>query len=51
LDDSGLQGSSDSLRSMVAALRPGILTTAGDVPAATDMKRLDKVLQTIPRSY
>jgi len=51
LDDSGLQGSSDSLRSMVAELRPVILTTAGDVPAATDMKRLDKVLQTIPRSY
>ena len=51
LDDSGLQGSSDSLRSMVAALHPVVLTTAGDVPAATDMKRLDKVLQKIPRSY
>lgn len=51
LDDSALQVSSDSLRSMVAALRPAILTTAGDVPAMTDMKRLDKVLEKIPRSY
>ena len=50
-DDSALQVSSDSLRSMVASLRPAILTTAGDVPAMTDMKRLDRVLQKIPRSY
>jgi hypothetical protein len=51
LDDSALQVSSDTLRSMVAALRPAILTTAHDVPAMTDMKRLDKVLGRIPRSY
>jgi hypothetical protein len=51
LDDSAIRVSGDSLRSMVAALRPAILTTAGDVPAMTDMKRLDKVLGKIPRSY
>lgn len=51
LDDSALQVSSDSFRNMVGALRPAILTTAGGVPAATDMKRLDKVLQKLPRSY
>jgi hypothetical protein len=51
LDDSALQVSSDSLRSMVTALRPALLTTAGDVPAMTDMKRLDEVLKTIPRIY
>jgi len=51
LDDSALQVSSDSFRSMVTALRPAILTTAGDVPAMTDMKRLDQVLETIPRIY
>jgi hypothetical protein len=51
LDDSALQVSSDSLRSIVAALRPAILTTARDIPAIMDMKRLDKVLEKIPRSY
>jgi len=51
LDDSALQVSSDPFRRMVASLRPTLLTTAGDVPAMTDMKRLDKVLQNIPRSY
>jgi hypothetical protein len=51
LNDSALQVSSDSLRRMVAALRPAILTTAGDVPAMMDMKRLSKVLEKIPRSF
>jgi hypothetical protein len=51
LEDSAPQDSSDGLRSMVAALRPAILTTAGDVPVMTDMKRLDKVLEKVPRSY
>ena len=51
LEDSAAQCSSDSIRRMVAKLRPAILTTAGDVPATTDMKRLDKVLENIPRSY
>jgi hypothetical protein len=51
LDDSALQVSSDSFRGIVTALRPAILTTAGDVPATTDMKRLAKVLEEIPRSF
>jgi Uroporphyrinogen decarboxylase (URO-D) len=51
LDDSALQVSSDSLRRMVAALRPAILTTARDVPVMTDMKRLSKILEEIPRSF
>jgi hypothetical protein len=51
LEDSALQVSNGALRTLVASLRPAILTTAGDVPAMTDMKRLDKVLEKIPRSY
>ena len=51
LDDAALQVSSESLRRMVAALRPAILTTAHDVPAMTDMKRLGKVLEEMPRSF
>jgi hypothetical protein len=51
LDDSALQVSFESLRRMIAALRPAILTTAGDVPAMTDMKRMGKVLEGIPRSF
>jgi Uroporphyrinogen decarboxylase (URO-D) len=50
-EESALQVSSGCLRSMVAALRPALLTTANDVPAMTDMKRLDKVLEKVPRSY
>ena len=51
LDDSALQVSCESLHRMVAALRPAILTTAGDVPVRTDMKRLTKVLEGVPRSF
>jgi hypothetical protein len=51
LDDSGLQVFSDSLRGMVAVLRPALLTTAGDVPAVTEMKRMSKVLEVVPRSF
>jgi hypothetical protein len=51
LEDSAIRHSSDCLRSKVATLRPAILTTAGDVAATVDMKRLDKVLGNIPRSY
>jgi hypothetical protein len=51
LDDSALQVFSDSLRGMVAALRPALLTTAGDVPAVTEMKRMSKVLEVVPRSF
>lgn len=41
----------DSLRQAVTNARPAILTTAGDVPASTDMKHLLKVLGEIPRAY
>ena len=51
LDDTALQVSSDSLRGMVVALRPAILTTAGDVPALTDISRMSKVLEVVPRSF
>lgn len=37
-------------QSILSELRPAIITTAGDVPAATDMKHLVKVLEGIPRS-
>ncbi|MBZ5700922.1 MAG: hypothetical protein LAN84_03665 [Acidobacteriia bacterium] len=51
LDDSSLASCRASLRQMVAELRPAILTTAGDVPAQTDMKRLIKVLEEVPRGF
>ncbi|MBZ5643810.1 MAG: hypothetical protein LAO19_13695 [Acidobacteriia bacterium] len=51
LDDAALQVSCESLHRMVAALRPVILTTAGDVPAGTDMKRMSKVLDQVSRSF
>ncbi len=41
----------ESLLHAIPALRPAILTTAGDVPAGTDMKRLSKVLGEIPRAF
>jgi hypothetical protein len=50
-DDSALELSCDSFRSAVTTLRPALLTTARDVPMMTDMKRLDRVLQKIPRNY
>jgi hypothetical protein len=51
LEESALQVSSECFRNMVAALRPALLTTANDVPAMTDLKSLDKVLEKIPRAY
>ena len=51
LDDPGLEACRGSLRQMVSELRPAILTTAGDVPAQTDMKRLIKVLEEVPRAF
>jgi hypothetical protein len=51
MEESALQVASGCLRRLVAALRPALLTTANDVPAMTDMKRLDKVLEKIPRCY
>lgn len=51
LDASARQACRESIRQLVPALRPPILTTAGDIPATTDMKRMCKVLEEIPRSY
>jgi hypothetical protein len=51
LEDSALQDLSNSFRRMVTSMRPAILTTAGDVPAMTDMKRLDKALEKVSRTY
>jgi hypothetical protein len=44
-------GLPDSLIDAMRTLRPAVLTTAGDVPPNTDMKRLSKVLGEIPRAY
>jgi hypothetical protein len=46
--DTGLH---ESLGHAMAAFRPAILTTAGDVPPGTDMTRLLKVLGEIPRAF
>jgi Uroporphyrinogen decarboxylase (URO-D) len=51
LADSALHAFRESLRQMLAAWHPAILTTAGDVPAMTDIKRLTKVLEIVPRLY
>jgi Uroporphyrinogen decarboxylase (URO-D) len=40
-----------NLHEMISELRPAIITTAGDLPAATDMKRLVMLLGEIPRAY
>ena len=41
----------EALAAAVSEFRPALLTTAGDVPPATDMKHLLKVLESVPRSY
>ncbi len=38
------------LQPMISQLRPAILTTAGDIPATTEMKLLVKVLGEVPRA-
>ena len=43
------KSSSQDIQSMMASLRPSIVTTAGDVPVKTDMKRLLDVFGRIPR--
>ncbi len=51
--DPGLSPADDfdeSLRQIVSDLRPAILTTAGDVPAAADMERLNKLWENVRRS-
>lgn len=40
-----------SLTGAVSALRPAVITTAGDIPVSTDMKRLTQVLGNVPRAY
>ncbi len=37
------------IRTWISYLQPSIVTTAGDVPVATDMKHLTKVLEGVPR--
>ena len=49
--DDVVAGCMGSVRQRVVAWRPAILTTAGDVPAMTDLKRLSKVLEIVPRLY
>ncbi len=39
------------LKPMVSRLRPAVLTTSGDVPAMTEMKRLVKILGEVPRAF
>jgi hypothetical protein len=34
---------------IISEMRPAIVTTAGDVPAGTDLKRVLKVLESVPR--
>jgi len=38
------------IQEWISFARPSIVTTAGDVPFATDMKHLSKVLEGIPRA-
>jgi hypothetical protein len=49
-DGSGIEGLHQDLQSIISEWRPAIITTAGDVPVATDMKHLIKVLEGIPRA-
>jgi hypothetical protein len=39
------------LKPIVSRLRPAVLTTGGDVPAMTEMKRLVKILGEVPRAF
>src|SRR5713101_7215323 len=39
------------LKPVVSRLRPAVLTTSGDVPAMTEMKRLVKILGEVPRAF
>ncbi len=48
-DESGGEDLDQFLPQVISELRPAILTTAGDVPAMTDMKRLIKVFEHVCR--
>jgi uroporphyrinogen decarboxylase-like protein len=39
------------LKPIVSRLRPAVLTTCGDVPLMTEMKRLVKILGEVPRAF
>jgi hypothetical protein len=39
------------LKPVVSRLRPAVLTTSGDVPATTEMKRVVKILGEVPRAF
>jgi uroporphyrinogen decarboxylase-like protein len=41
----------EALSGVVSDFRPALLTTAGDVPPATDLKHLLKALESVPRTY
>ncbi len=41
--------SSQDIQTWISDLGPSIITTAGDVPVATDIKHLTKVLEVVPR--
>jgi hypothetical protein len=50
LDGTAGEGLRQVLHPMISELRPALVTTAGDVPVATDMKHLIKVLEGVPRA-
>ena len=39
------------LKPMVSRLRPAVITTCGDVPATTEMKRLKNIFGEVPRAF
>jgi hypothetical protein len=45
--DSGTAKLDESIRQIVSGPRPAVVTTAGDIPAAADMERLNKVWENI----
>jgi uroporphyrinogen decarboxylase-like protein len=47
--DEPVAGGTDLLCRAISRLRPVLLTTAGDVPAGTDIKRLLRVFEHVPR--
>jgi hypothetical protein len=49
-DGTGGNGPLLDIQEWISFARPSIVTTAGDVPFATDMKHLSKVLEGIPRA-
>ncbi len=49
-DEAGGENFELYLHRVVSELRPAILTTTGDVPAGTDLKRLMRVFEAIPRA-